>query len=101
MIDGLDINALKLADLRSRLTIIPQESSLFAGTIRFNLDPFDHFEDAAIWDALRRVQMASPLDSGANTPSSSAALEQNSDKFAIKTLEMEVLDGGKNFSAGW
>lgn len=100
MIDGLDINTLKLTDLRSRLTIIPQECSLFAGTIRFNLDPFDRFEDVSIWDALRRVEMASPLNSGAHTPSLGATLEENSDKYAIKTLEMEVLDGGKNFSAG-
>lgn len=37
VIDGQDINKLKLADLRSRLTIVAQESALFAGTLRFNL----------------------------------------------------------------
>ena len=60
IIDGIDINTLRLPDLRSRLTIVAQESALFAGTLRFNLDPFEAYEDADIWDALRRVQMASP-----------------------------------------
>lgn len=36
-IDGLDINTLRLEDLRSRLTIVAQEAALFAGTLRFNL----------------------------------------------------------------
>lgn len=37
VIDGLDINTLRLSELRSRLTIVAQESALFAGTLRFNL----------------------------------------------------------------
>ncbi|KDE04353.1 hypothetical protein MVLG_05232 [Microbotryum lychnidis-dioicae p1A1 Lamole] len=61
VVDGLDIAKLNLSDLRSRLTIVAQESALFAGTIRFNLDPFEQFEDSDVWDALRRVQMAAPL----------------------------------------
>lgn len=36
-IDGLNINTLRLEDLRSRLTIVAQEAALFAGTLRFNL----------------------------------------------------------------
>lgn len=41
VIDGQDISKLKLSDLRSRLTIVAQESALFAGTLRFNLgEPF-------------------------------------------------------------
>jgi ABC-type multidrug transport system fused ATPase/permease subunit len=36
-IDGININDLKLEDLRSRLTIVAQEAALFAGTLRFNL----------------------------------------------------------------
>lgn len=105
VIDGLDIATLKLSDLRSRLNIIPQESTLFSGTIRFNLDPFNSFEDSEVWDALRRVKMVSPLGQSANgsgvaTPASGDTLGGEGGRFPITSLDMVVSDGGKNFSTG-
>ena len=41
LIDKCDISKFGLKDLRSRLSIIPQEPVLFKGTIRSNLDPFN------------------------------------------------------------
>jgi ABC-type multidrug transport system fused ATPase/permease subunit len=41
VIDGIDISTIGLEDLRSRITVIPQEAVLFSGTIRENLDPFN------------------------------------------------------------
>jgi ABC-type multidrug transport system fused ATPase/permease subunit len=52
LIDGLDINQIGLHDLRSKLAIIPQEPVLFSGSIRFNLDPFDHYTDEQVWKVL-------------------------------------------------
>jgi ABC-type multidrug transport system fused ATPase/permease subunit len=46
IVDGVDISTIPLQTLRERLTIIPQEAALFAGTVRFNLDPFSTFSDA-------------------------------------------------------
>ncbi|KAI9164467.1 hypothetical protein H9P43_008318 [Blastocladiella emersonii ATCC 22665] len=51
-IDGLDIATLGLHDLRTRLTILPQEPFLFSGTVRSNLDPLASRSDAEIWAAL-------------------------------------------------
>ncbi|GAV06011.1 hypothetical protein RvY_16054-1 [Ramazzottius varieornatus] len=51
-IDGVDVSTLGLHDLRSRLTIIPQEPVLFSGSLRMNLDPFDTYTDDEIWNAL-------------------------------------------------
>ncbi|KAL5521010.1 hypothetical protein ACEPAG_8932 [Sanghuangporus baumii] len=58
-IDGIDITTIGVNDLRSRLTFIPQDATLFSGTIRDNLDPFDDYSDLECLDALRRVQMIS------------------------------------------
>jgi len=49
VIDGIDIAKLGLNDLRSRLTVIPQDPVVFSGTLRFNLDPLGLSDDAAIW----------------------------------------------------
>ena len=56
--DGVDLATLGLDDVRGRtrgLCIIPQDPVLFSGTLRSNLDPFDQYTDAAIWNALEQV----------------------------------------------
>ena len=56
-VDGRNISELSLYDLRSRLSIIPQEPVMFKGTIRTNLDPFHEADDHAVWEALEICQM--------------------------------------------
>ncbi|KAL8102154.1 ABC transporter C family member 3-like [Apium graveolens] len=57
VIDGINISSLGLQDLRSRLSIIPQEPTMFQGTIRSNLDPLEQYTDAQIWDTLDKCQL--------------------------------------------
>ena len=52
-IDTEDISRLGLQDLRSRLTIIPQEPTIFSGTLRFNLDPAERYPDSELQRALK------------------------------------------------
>lgn len=54
-IDDIDIASVGLNDVRSRISIIPQDPVLFTGTMRYNLDPFDEYSDADIWLALEQV----------------------------------------------
>ncbi|KAB8304597.1 hypothetical protein EYC80_003974 [Monilinia laxa] len=56
-VDGVDISKVGLHDLRSRLAIIPQDPTLFKGTIRSNLDPFGEHSDLELWSALRQSDL--------------------------------------------
>ena len=62
MVDDIDIGSIGLQDLREAITIVPQDPTLFTGTIRSNLDPFTLFTDEEIFVTLRRVQLiGSPI----------------------------------------
>ncbi|KAN0113413.1 ABC transporter [Russula decolorans] len=53
-IDGIDISKIGLDDVRNAVSIIPQDATLYSGTLRSNLDPFGLHDDTRLWDALRR-----------------------------------------------
>ncbi|CAL0317439.1 unnamed protein product [Lupinus luteus] len=57
MIDGINISSIGLHDLRSRLSIIPQDPTMFEGTVRSNLDPLEEYSDEQIWEALDKCQL--------------------------------------------
>ena len=80
--DGIDISGLGLNSVRNAISIIPQEPVLFGGTLRFNLDPFNQYEDLALWSALEKAGLKQLLISKGNG------------------LGMNVIEGGENFSVG-
>lgn len=57
VIDGINISSIGLHDLRSRLSIIPQDPTMFEGTVRSNLDPLEEYTDDQIWEALDKCQL--------------------------------------------
>ncbi|KAJ3164936.1 hypothetical protein HDU88_004917 [Geranomyces variabilis] len=82
LIDGVDISTVSLTQLRSSIAMIPQESFMFQGTLRENLDPFGHASDEQLWTALDKVSLK---------PYVSELPEK---------LDAQVQIGGENFSMG-
>ena len=56
-IDGVDIRSVELAYLRSCITVIPQDPTLFTGTLRFNIDPEDKVSDKKIFEITNEAQL--------------------------------------------
>ncbi|EGT59327.1 CBN-MRP-4 protein [Caenorhabditis brenneri] len=82
IVDGINLAEIGLHDLRSNLTIIPQDPVLFSGTLRFNLDPFHHYSDDDIWKSLEQANLKD---------------------FAVghhEKLDYLITEGGDNISVG-
>ncbi|KAF7152758.1 hypothetical protein RHSIM_Rhsim01G0095600 [Rhododendron simsii] len=57
IVDGINISTLGLHDLRSHLEVIPQDPTLFSGSVRYNLDPLMENTDQEIWAVLKKCQL--------------------------------------------
>ncbi|TKR81617.1 hypothetical protein L596_015460 [Steinernema carpocapsae] len=81
-IDHVDTSTVALHRLRKAMAVIPQDPSLFAGTVRFNLDPAGLFSDERLWSALERTYLKDTV----------AGLDGK--------LDYVIGEGGRNLSVG-
>ncbi|KAM6164011.1 ATP-binding cassette sub-family C member 3 isoform 1-T1 [Rhynchocyon petersi] len=82
LIDGLNVADIGLHDLRSQLTIIPQDPILFSGTLRMNLDPFCNYSEDDLWQALELAHLRPFVSS------------------QPEGLDFQCSEGGENLSVG-
>ncbi|KAK4220855.1 P-loop containing nucleoside triphosphate hydrolase protein [Podospora fimiseda] len=84
LVDGLDTKQIDLHALRSRLAYVPQDPTLFAGSLRLNLDPYGEYTDKEVIDALIRV----------------ALLDNTEDATKFSDLPFTLTEAGSNLSQG-
>ncbi|KAJ2850080.1 hypothetical protein IWW36_002185 [Coemansia brasiliensis] len=96
-IDNVDIAKVGLSELRSGVTIIPQDPVLFNGTVRFNLDPSNEYPDELVWDALKRAYLVRSSNSNSNNDGDNQSDQESS---AFSSLSDEIKENGQNLSLG-
>jgi len=122
IVDDIDIGLIGLQDLRENVVMVPQDPTLFTGTVRSNLDPFGLFTDEEIFTALRRVQLVGapsgtpsrPSTPGTMTPNKQSPTSSNTlvsstplesaapldNKNLFRNLSSPVAESGQNLSQG-
>ena len=80
-IDDLDISKLDITHLRDQITMIPQDPIIFAGSLRYNVDPFNENTDDRIKELIGKAGLEYLIEGG-------------------KGLEFVVQEEGKNLSLG-
>lgn len=107
-IDGVNIASIGLDDLRQAVTVVPQDPTLFSGTLRFNLDPFGLFSDFDLLKALQDVQLITSSATETSNISESASVSNGAtgEDPAVaagaffRNLSSMLTDSGTNISQG-
>lgn len=101
-IDDINTSAIGLKDLRQNLSIIPQDSQVFEGTIRSNLDPFNNYSNDELWRALELSHLKPHVLK--MFQEAKEEFENAEDKSQVEevfdALDVKLTEGGANLSVG-
>lgn len=92
-IDKINTSELGLADLRHKLSIIPQDAQVFEGTIRSNLDPTGCYTDESMWKALELSHLKDHVLRMFDE-------RDPDDELIVTGLDVRMSEGGSNLSVG-
>ncbi|KAF7151542.1 hypothetical protein RHSIM_Rhsim02G0240000 [Rhododendron simsii] len=87
IIDDVNISTLGLHDLRSHFGVIPQDPTLFGGSVRYNLDPLMEHADQEIWEVLEKCQLRE-------------AVQEKEEGLSSLAWDNAVVQDGSNWSMG-
>ena len=82
IIDGIDISTLGLKKIRNNLTILPQDSTIVEGSLRYNIDPVGNYDDNSIENVMKKIGFYYIIENNPNG------------------LEQKVSENGNNLSIG-
>ncbi|KAJ2804717.1 hypothetical protein H4R21_001536, partial [Coemansia helicoidea] len=85
LVDGQDIVEMGVGDLRPRLSIIPQESTMFSGSFKRNLDPLQEHTIEDMWAALVTSGIA-PKVAPPRAPTDGMPVDDNYDETYEETV---------------
>ena len=91
-IDGQDISRVDLKALRDQITMIPQDPTLFTGTLRFNLDPFDQVSDERIHELIKKAGLEYLLEGTSKKEKEDKKENEQKEEEKKKNTAFEVSD---------
>ena len=94
LIDDVNIAEISLDKLRKSMCIIPQEPTLFEGTVRDNVDPLKEYSDKQIFDILEELEFFDLIKI-----KNKIYLNNNND-YVKRCLNYKLKDNGNNISLG-
>lgn len=103
--DRIDISKLGLHELRKNIVVIPQDPVLLAGTLEFNVDPWNEYGKDKVVSSLLKTGFFETMiqdSSEESQPENEQLLSnpQGSEGKYDKQLQFEIQDGGSNLSVG-
>ena len=99
-IDGVDISTVPLKELRERITMIPQDPTLFTGSLRFNLDPFGEHQDEKLIEMVKKAGLEYIIADGVSKQEALNKEEVIKQRQSKKLLVDEELSGNSEDEGG-